>query len=635
MDKDMRVIGVDLPQTEDEYRLLADSLRDVCFFMLSSTGHILTWNSGAERMKGYSRDEAIGKHFSIFYAAEDRAREQPEQDLQTALSGERLMAETWRVRKDGSRFRVQNIITALKDDSGKLRGFTNITRDITESQRSEETLRTLSRLAGLLDIADDAIISVNNTQEITLFNQGAERIFQYTSAEILGKQLDVLIPGRFTHTHQAHLQDFGQSKETARKMGERREIFGLRKNGVEFPAEASISKFELEGEKIFTVILRDITERKQAEEAVRSSEARFSGILDIADDAIISIDKGQRITIFNQGAEKVFGYAASDVYGKPLDMLLPRRFTDTHQHHLREFSQSAETARKMGERREIFGLRKNGTEFPAEASISKLDLGGEKILTVILRDITERKQAESALAAKASELSRSNSELQQFAYVASHDLQEPLRMVASYTQLLAKRYRGQLDENADEYIGFAVDGAARMSGLIDDLLTFSRLDSQGNPFDETDLDKVLHRALENLQVAMEESKADITWDAMPTILADEFQMGQLFQNLVGNALKFRAPDRRPAIHISAERRTMEWIFSVRDNGIGIDPQFGDRIFIIFQRLHLKNEYPGTGIGLTICKKIVERHGGRIWLEPQAGLGTTFSFSVPHRPHEFS
>lgn len=240
------------------------------------------------------------------------------------------------------------------------------------------------------------------------------------------------------------------------------------------------------------------------------------------------------------------------------------------------------------------------------------------------RDLLEARQA---LEQSVIELGRSNSDLQQFAYVASHDLQEPLRMVASYTQLLAKRYKGKLDTDADEFIAYAVDGANRMQRLIQDLLAYSRVNTQGQVFEPTPVEALVGYALDNLRSAVEESRAVVTHDPLPTVMADERQLLQLFQNLLSNALKFHG-DQPPRVHVSAERRGSEWLFSVRDNGIGIDPQYAERIFVVFQRLHNIAEYPGTGIGLAICKKIVERHGGRIWMESQLGQGATFYFTLP-------
>jgi len=256
-----------------------------------------------------------------------------------------------------------------------------------------------------------------------------------------------------------------------------------------------------------------------------------------------------------------------------------------------------------------------------------------QMILLAIEDITERKRAEEKLK-QAEELKqaivaleRSNKELEQFAYVASHDLQEPLRMVSSFTQLLAKRYQGKLDKDADEFIDYAVAGAKRMQMLLNDLLAYSRVGARVKSFEPTDSEAAFDQAIANLRVAIEEGEAVITRDRLPPLIADDLQIVQLFQNLLGNAIKFHGKE-PPRIHVSAKQEGNEWVFSFRDNGIGIAPEYFDRIFVIFQRLHSREEYPGTGTGLAICKKIVERHGGRIWVESEPGKGSTFYFTIP-------
>ncbi|MPZ75341.1 MAG: GAF domain-containing protein [Deltaproteobacteria bacterium] len=263
-------------------------------------------------------------------------------------------------------------------------------------------------------------------------------------------------------------------------------------------------------------------------------------------------------------------------------------------------------------------------EKAAELARSNIDLQHFSEEIKIAKEKLER--VNSVLTVQAAELARSNTELEQFAYVASHDLQEPLRMVASYVQLLARRYKGKLDAEAEEFIGFAVDGSKRMQDLIIALLAYSRIGTKTRELAPTECEAVLQITLKNLQIAIDDSQATITHGPLPTVMADATQLGQLFQNLIGNAIKFRG-DKRPAVHVSAEQNGKEWLFSFRDDGIGIDPQYAERIFVIFQRLHSKEEYPGTGIGLALCKKIVERHGGRIWLESEPGKGSTFRFTL--------
>jgi signal transduction histidine kinase len=244
-----------------------------------------------------------------------------------------------------------------------------------------------------------------------------------------------------------------------------------------------------------------------------------------------------------------------------------------------------------------------------------------------LEELIEKRTLE--LKGTMKDLKRSNAELEQFAYVVSHDLQEPLRMVANFTQLLQKRYQDKLDDEANEFINFAVDGATRMQGLINDLLTFSRIGTKGISFSPTDMNIILENVLANIQQSTIEAKAEITKDPLPVIIADGTQMTQILQNLISNAIKFRGKS-SISIHVSGESLLDKWVFSVKDNGIGIDPKHFERIFVIFQRLHKRDEYEGTGIGLAVCKRIIHRHGGKIWVESELGKGSTFYFSIPKK-----
>jgi len=283
---------------------------------------------------------------------------------------------------------------------------------------------------------------------------------------------------------------------------------------------------------------------------------------------------------------------------------------------------------------ELWYRRKSGEDFPAWQQISSVtDESGQLTHYIVeFSDITEYRESQDELARRTQELARSNEELEQFAYVASHDLQEPLRMVASYTQLLARRYEGKLGEDADEFIHFAVDGATRMQTLINDLLSYSRVGTHTKPFAVTEMADIVSRVKSSISIMLDECGAEVIYSSLPALPVDASQVAQLFQNLIANAIKFRG-ETPPKVWISATPGPREWTFEVRDNGIGITQEFAERIFIIFQRLHTKEEYPGTGIGLAVCKKIVERHGGRIWVEPAAPPGATLRFTLPNTQGE--
>jgi PAS domain S-box-containing protein len=342
---------------------------------------------------------------------------------------------------------------------------------------------------------------------------------------------------------------------------------------------------------------------------------------------MVVVNVAGEIVLLNVRAEKEFGYSRDELVGQKVKNIIPQGFAERI---IADGTRSAAEAlaQQIGTGIELLGRRKDGSEFPIEIMLSPLESAESVLVTSAIRDISVRKKSDEHLVKTVGELKRSNDELQQFAYVSSHDLQEPLRMVSSYTQLLAKRYKGRLDSDADEFIAFAVDGCDRMQGLIRDLLAYSRAGTNGKALREISSEKALKMALTNLRATVEQSGAVVTHESLPAIRIDETQLTQVFQNLVGNAIKYRRVE-SPQVHVSASKTGgNEWIFSVRDNGLGIDPQYFDRIFILFQRLHGREEFEGTGIGLAICKKILERLGGRIWVESQPEKGSTFCFALP-------
>lgn len=366
----------------------------------------------------------------------------------------------------------------------------------------------------------------------------------------------------------------------------------------------------------------ELVEVEQA--ALRRSEERFRSLVQNASDLILIVDGHGRIAYASDSAATLTGFTASMLLGMPLLGL----FHQDDRPAVESLLNLPVRDSDRGETREVrFNTQDGAWRIGEIVCVNRLNdpaIGG---FVVTVYDVTEKREAAQALERQASELKRSNEDLQQFAYVASHDLQEPLRMVIGYMGLLEKRYTGKLGPEADEFIGFAVDGAKRMQALIKDLLVYSRTGTQAKEAQEVDCSAILGKTLATLNITIQENNARVTHDELPLVRAEGTQLGQLFQNLIGNALKYRNGN-APEVHIGCRRAGTFWEFFVRDNGIGIDPQFAQKVFIIFQRLHTKEQYPGTGIGLAVCKKIVERHGGRIWVESKPQEGSTFYFTLP-------
>ena len=496
--------------------------------------------------------------------------------------------------------------------------FTDLQSAIEELQKTQEALKeSLAATSEVArkDLADQkfaldqhAIVAMTDVKgSITYVNDKFCAISKYSREELLGQDHRILNSGY-------HPKEFFQQMYRTIAQGGvwRGEIRNRAKDGSFYWVDSTIVGFAGADGKLekYVAIRADITERKRAEEV----RERLAAVVESSDDAIIGKTLDGVITTWNHGAEKVFGYPVSEAVGKPMQMLVPPERANEEADILARVERGESV-----EHFETVRVRKDGKGIDVSVTISPIRDSSGAIVGVskVARDISERKRAEQRLADKVEELARSNRDLEQFAYAASHDLQEPLRMVASYTQLLAERYGGKLDENADKFLGYAREGALRMQVLIRDLLTFSRVVQAGVPRKNVDCDVALEEALQSLTAAIEESGAVVTHTALPNIWADQTQIAQVFQNLIGNAIKFHngAP---PQCAVSAEKSGCNWLFSVSDNGIGIAPEYAENIFVVFQRLHARTEYPGNGIGLAICKKIIEHYGGTIWVESKVG-----------------
>jgi PAS domain S-box-containing protein len=467
------------------------------------------------------------------------------------------------------------------------------------------------RFGDLLESAPDAMLVTDADGRITLANREALRMFGYSREALVGLSIEALVPERFRAQHPGHRADYTQAPRV-REMGANLDLYALRRDGTEFPVEISLSPIQTADGLVVSTAIRDITRRKQA-------DRKFRALLESAPDAFVLVDDRGRIELVNGQTETLFGYRREELLGQPIELLVPPRFRGDHAAHRAGYFDKPRV-RQMGLGMQLFGQRKDGTEFPVEVSLSPLQAeDGRTLVSSAIRDVTERKRM--------AELTRMNEDLQAFAHVASHDLREPLRMISSYMQLLSERYGNALDGDAHDFIGYAVDGARRMEKLLDALLDYARIGSRAKPLVPVDPAEILDDVRHNLALAIEDAGATLSVGDLPRVSADSVQLTQLFQNLVANAIKFRGTS-RPHVRIEATRQGDHWQFGVHDNGIGIDPRHAERVFGIFERLHTAAEYPGTGIGLSICKRIVQRHGGRIWVESRGGEGAHFYFTLP-------
>jgi PAS domain S-box-containing protein len=528
------------------------------------------------------------------------------------------------------RFKAQPIaeqiaVTSITSTAGASAVLSGVHNSASPTEEAARLAQMEARYRGLLEAAPDAMVVVNEAGEIVVVNVQAEKHFGFHRDELLGEKMTRIIPGGF---YERLIADGMRSAADAleQQIGAGIELTARRKDGSEFPIEIMLSPLDGEEGILVTAAIRDISLRKAADANLVQMEARYRGLLEAAPDAMVVVDQAGRIVLMNLQAEKQFGYPREEAIGKDVTSIIPVGFAERLAADGMRSAQEA-IEQHIGSGIELVARRRDGSEFPIEIMLSPL--GGEQgiLVTAAIRDITKRKSADAYLLRKIEELNRSNEELGQFAYIASHDLQEPLRMVTSYTELLSRRYKGKLDSDADTFMAFAVDGAHRMQQLIKDLLTYSRVATDERRLRATSSEDALIHALRNLRIAIEGANADVTSDPMPTVFADKSQLTQVFQNLIANAIKYQTHG-APKVHVSAARTgTDGWTISVQDNGLGIEPQYFERIFGMFQRLHQREDFSGTGIGLAVCKKIIEQNGGKIWVTSEPGQGSIFQFTL--------
>ncbi len=485
---------------------------------------------------------------------------------------------------------------------------------------SDNAFATVEHLTSVIDSIPTAIVMVNAEGDIVLVNAQTEMLFGYSRSQLLGEPVELLIPLRYRH-HHPDLRGGFYNKATVRPMGSGRDLYGLRRDGTEFPIEIGLNPIRAD-EKLYVLsAIVDITERKRL-------EARFRATVENAPTAMLMIDPAGTIVLVNSETTRLFGYEQSELLGKKIEILVPARFAKQHPTLRTHFFANPE-GRRMGTGRELFGLRKDESEFPVEIGLNPIATDEGQFVLAAIVDITERQRSLSQLRAANEALESSNIELQQFAYIASHDLQTPLRAISGFAQCLQEDYRDKISATANTYIERIVGASLRMQTLINDLLSFSRVESKAAAFVAVDLNKALKEALLMLGVSDDNPDLIIEKSDLPVVSGDASQLMQLFMNLVGNGIKY-CREKPVVIRIDVTADAGSWIISVADNGIGIEPRYFEQVFEIFRRLHNKSEYPGTGIGLALCRRIVSRHHGKIWVESEKDKGSCFYFSIPQK-----
>jgi len=600
-------------KAEDRFKKLLESAPDA-MVIVDQQGKMVLVNSQTEKIFSYPKEEIMGQFIELLIpqwtpAIYGAGAQKVFAESYMPSTDERIQLTA--LRKDGTEFPVEISLSPIETDHGTL--LSSAIRDVSDRKQVEQSK---AQLAAIVESSHDAIYSIDLKGMIRTWNESAEKMFGYSKEEAIGRPNAIIVPTDCLKQEKTII-----NMVMAGGKAEHFETVRLTKHGNLIPISITVSGIKDEFGKIIGVskISRDIKEQKRINDLLQSQ----AELLDLTHDTVIVRDLDGTIRYWNHGAQEMYGFTREEAVGRISHDLLKTEFPKP----LADWEQ--ELLDKGRYDCELIHFTKDGKSvIVSSRQTVKTDANGAPCAILeINNDITEQKKAQLQLLAIAEELKNSNAELEQFASVASHDLQEPLRGVSGCLELLEEKYKGKFDEQADALISHAINGASRMHTLIRDLLTLSRINTRGKTIQSFDLTTALEQALENLGAAIKDSQAIITHDNLPVIEGDHAQIARLFQNLIANAVKFSA-DRSPRINIKAERQNEHWLFAVCDNGIGFKREYSDIIFLPFKRLHSRDKYPGTGIGLAICKKIVERHGGNIWAESELGKGAIFYFSIP-------
>lgn len=577
--------------------------------LVDSNGIIRLANHQAETLFGYSSEELVGSNVDMLVPDAIRGHHHVHRDTFFMTPKSRTMGEGSDLegaRKDGECFPVEISLSPVNTDEGMF--VVAAVRDATARKKTQNQLRSL------LETAPDAMVIINRDGKIVLVNKQTEKLFGYARESLIGNPVEVLIPEHLRKSHVHHRDNYFDAPRV-REMGAGQELAGRRNDGSVFPIEISLSPFESEEGVFTTAAIRDITTRRQAEDQLRA-------VLETAPDAMVIINDEGIITLVNQQAEAMFDYRRSEMIGKPVEILIPDHLAHRHQGYRSGYFDKPKR-REMGIGLELSGRRRNGSTFPVEISLGPLDTERGRWATAAIRDLSERKRVEK--------LEVSHKQMEQFSYAASHDLKAPLRNIVSLIEMLREDMQTlDLPAHISDTLELITTNTGRMHSLVQDLLEFSRVDRHEMDFQPTDLNALLDEICELIASDIEAADAEVVYSDLPVIPLDATLMRQLLQNLLTNAIKFQAAGNKPKVTISCEVKANGWEVIVADNGVGISPQYREKVFQVFSRLHDLQEYEGNGIGLAICQKIVDIHHGRIWVEENAPQGTAFHFTVAKR-----
>lgn len=585
-----------------------------------ANGRVSLMNPVAESLTGWTQKDGAGKPLEqVFVIYNEETGLKAENPATKVLREGRIVGlanHTRLVTRDGRQIPIDDSAAPIRD-GGRIAGVVLVFRDITERVKAEERVRLA------VEAAPNAMIMVGNNGDIQLVNSQTEKVFGYGREELLGQPVEVLVPDRYRGGHGA-LRTFFLAAPVARPMGAGRELFGRRKDGREIPIEIGLNPISTtQGEAVLAAII-DISERKLAEEGLRVVNDELRRTTHLMEPVACFVrDLEDRIVYWNPGAADLYGFPSDEALGKISHSLLQTEFPAPLEKILAEVTSAGAWDG------ELLNTRRDGQRVTVAShwALHKDQNGQPAAILEVNLDISDRKEAEEKLRVTNAALARANEDLNQFAFAASHDLQEPLRVITSYSQLLLKGYRGQIEGQAATWVGFITEGTKRMRELLADLLAYTRLTGEEQEsVAPVDLNEVFQTTLENCKAAIEETLAVVTSDPLPVVMGYRPHFGQVFQNLISNSLKYRS-QRPPRIHVSAERQNGRWRIAVKDNGIGIAPEYHKVIFGVFKRLHGRS-IPGTGIGLAICQRVVERYGGEIRVESQVDEGATFYFTLP-------